>query len=367
MRRLTAALLAVLLLSLLVARLTPDRPPQPPSLEGISLALADLAAQVSPAVVQVSVQMTVEQFLEEHHEAPGIDPEALRQRVEADGVEPFPPIELGAGSGFVIDADEGFIVTNHHVVVDASGLVVVFQDGRQAQAELVAADALSDLAVIRVPAELTTTALSWGDASSLRPGELVMACGSPLDLFGSVSIGVLSAKGRNPLVNIPGGYEEFLQFDATIDQGSSGGPLCDVEGRVVGVNSAISGESWSGIGFAVPETLARPVIDALIAEGEVRRGYLGIRLESVTAAMAARVGLPYPYGVAVGAVEAGTPAEAAGLEQGDLLLALDGERIQRVESFRVRIASHKPGDKVLLTVFRDGDETDLSAVLGRLH
>ncbi len=277
----------------------------------------------------------------------------------------------GFGSGFVIDAIRGIVVTNHHVVGGAAANVkVVLGDGRTEAAEVVATDPATDVAVVRIPPGFARAQLSWGDSDVLRPGHLVLAVGSPLGMQGTTSVGVVSALGRTlpDLEQIR--YMDFLQFDAFIDQGSSGGPLCDMRGRVVGINTAIRstksgpGGAWSGYSYAVPSRIARHVVEDLLEHGEVRRGWLGTRVEPVRAGDAELLGLLRPYGVSIQEVVAGSPAERAGLRKGDVILAIEGREVPGVGPFLARIATYPPEAELELRVWRRKKPLEVTVVLG---
>lgn len=270
------------------------------------------------------------------------------------------------GSGFVVDATRGYIVTNEHVVrsVDAN-ITVTLYDGRHVQADVVGTDPGTDIAVLRILPGFARQQLAWGDSDALRPGHMVLAVGSPLDLTGSTSLGIVGGLGREiadpgePLV-----VQDFLQLDAFIDHGSSGGPLVDMRGQVMGVNTAIRGNNWQGIGYAVPAAIARRVVADLIAYGEVRRAYLGVsETEDVTARYAELAGLERPFGARVKEVADGSPAQTAGLRRGDVILTVNGKEVLGRANLIARVNALAPEDKVRLGVWRDGKLVTLEAVL----
>ncbi len=300
------------------------------NLSEISESLADLAARIRPGTVYLEVEQ------------------------KSGGRR-----EGGMGSGFVVDSVEGLVVTNAHVVGGQdSRVTVVLADGRRDSGTVVGLDPLADVALVRISPGLATHRLEWGDSDSLRPGHLVLALGSPLGRTFSTSFGVVSALGRTDLqLPVKGAYQDFIQFDAFIDHGSSGGPLLDMEGRVVGINTAIGGslDAWQGISYAVPEALARRVVEALAENGETRRGWLGVSTAGgeVTASYADAVGLDRPYGVRVRKVTPDSPAEKASLRRGDIILAVDGYEISSHEQLRSRLAALGPGIRVRLRLWRD--------------
>ena len=269
------------------------------------------------------------------------------------------------GSGFVVDATQGYVVTNHHVVTDVEAeITVTLHDGRHVQADVVGTDPGTDLAVLRILPGFARTQLPWGDSDALRPGSMVLAVGSPLDLTGSTSLGVIGGLGR--VITDDGQLEiqDFLQIDAFIDHGSSGGPLVDMRGAVVGVNTAIRGSNWQGIGYAVPSAIARRVVDDLIRHGAPRRSYLGVSdMSDVTARYAELNGLERPFGARVQEVAEGSPAEAAGVRRGDVILKIDGKEIWGRNKLIARVQSYPPGATITLDVWRDGKVVTLRATL----
>jgi serine protease Do len=270
------------------------------------------------------------------------------------------------GSGFIFDQD-GHIMTNNHVVSDAEEITVTLNDGTQYDATLVGRDPATDVAVIKIEPEGSLPALSLGDSDAMKVGEWVAAVGNPFhELEGTLTVGVVSAKGRSDL-RIAGGapvYQSFIQTDASINYGNSGGPLCNVRGEVIGINAAIN-PSGQGIGFAIPINLAKKIGDQLIAGGEVVRGYLGVLPQALTDDLAEGLGLEGQKGVVVGSVEKGTPAEEAGLEEGDIILTFDGAPVDDVDQFRMLVADTPVDSTVPIKVLRGGKEKTLTAKLVR--
>lgn len=275
----------------------------------------------------------------------------------------------GEGSGFVVDAFTGLIVTNAHVVKEAKTVRVIFYDRREEIGKVLGVDRLTDLAVVKIPPGAARKQLSWGDSDRLRPGTLVMAVGSPLQLNGTTSLGVVSALHRK--LN-PGSdnYEDFVQFDAFIDRGSSGGPMVDMGGEVVGINTAIgaSGGSttWSGISYAVPSAIARRFCEDLAEHGRVRRGWLGIRVDRVSADLAKNLSMERPHGAVLRWVDPNGPAQAAGLKANDVLLSVDGVEIADSSHVRARVAALAPGAKAKFRVLQNGKVVVIDAVIGEL-
>ena len=291
-------------------------------------------------------------------------PEPFRRFFEFPEPEWEPPPQRGNGSGFILDA-EGNIITNDHVVADASRITVRLLDGREFDAEVVGSDPTTDVAVIRPAEEVEDLPhVELGNSDDVQVGDWVLALGNPLGLDFTVTAGIVSAKGRQ-LSGRETALESYIQTDAAINPGNSGGPLIDLQGRVIGVNSAISGgPRFVGYGFAVPANLARRVVDDLLEYGYVRRPRLGIRISSVTAVDAEAYGLEEVAGAEVNTVEEGSPADEAGLEIGDVIVALDGEPMDDATALTTALAERQPGEEVVLTVIRDGKRRRLTAKLG---
>ncbi|MGH7501877.1 MAG: trypsin-like peptidase domain-containing protein [Longimicrobiales bacterium] len=315
------------------------------------------AASVAlPAVVRVNVTRSIEAGSRGAPFEP--DPEAQDRRAR------------GTGSGFIVDPT-GHILTNHHVVAEAERVSVVLTDGRDYPAEVVGADPNTDIAVIRITSDADEPfpAAQLGDSDQLTVGDWVLALGNPLDLEFTVTAGIVSAKGRalNILRNDDGTQlEAFIQTDAAINPGNSGGPLVDLLGRVVGINSAIQSETgfFAGAGFAIPINLARKVANDLIRDGVVHRPRLGVVIQDVTAADAAVYGLPRITGAEIASVTPGQPAARAGLEMGDVVIAVNGEPIASVTELQARIARFQPDETVRLSLIRYGQTLEREVELG---
>jgi len=268
----------------------------------------------------------------------------------------------GQGTGFVVAAD-GVILTNAHVVKDASRITVRFDDGTTRKARVVGADEKSDVAVIRVDAD-ELPHLELADSDAIRVGEWVVAIGNPFGLTQTVTAGIVSAKGRDS-VGIAD-FENFIQTDAAINPGNSGGPLLDLDGRVVGINAAIYSRSggYQGIGFAIPANLAGAIQTQLLAHGKVSRGFLGVVIQALTPALAEAFGVDEAKGVLVSEVSSGGPADEAGVRAEDILLTLDGRPVDGPGALRNAVALLAPGAAVELVVLRDGERKTLTATLG---
>jgi S1-C subfamily serine protease len=283
-------------------------------------------------------------------------------RTDSDG-----KVSRGTGTGFVLDAARGLVVTNNHVVGAEDAVVRVrLNDGRVLDATVVGVDPKTDLAVVRIPEGEALHQLKWGDSDLLKPGTWVMAVGNPLGEIGTTSLGVIS--GLNRTLTLPSiVYANFLQFDAYIDRGSSGGPLVNMAGEVVGINTAISGQVWQGAGYAVPSQMARSIVKQLITNQSVSRGYLGVQSKDVSSNYATQVGLSRPYGARVTKVIEDSPADQAGLRRGDILLAVDGKEISTHDELRARISTTAPGRSVEFKVWRDRKAMRVQIVLAELE
>ncbi|MCB1422595.1 MAG: DegQ family serine endoprotease [Nitratireductor sp.] len=269
------------------------------------------------------------------------------------------------GSGFVISAD-GLIVTNNHVIADADEIVANFADGSKLVAELVGTDPKTDLAVLRVKPDGDLPFVSLGDSEKSRIGDWVMAIGNPFGLGGSVSIGIVSAIGRD--IN-SGPYDNFIQTDAAINRGNSGGPLFNMSGEVIGINTAIISPSGGsiGIGFAIPSALAKPVVDQLVEFGETRRGWLGVQIQLVSEEIAESLGLADAKGALVGDVFKDGPADKAGIQSGDIVLSFDGKDIDTMRDLPRVVADTPVGKEVDVVLFRKGEKQTVQVEVGRLE
>ena len=292
-----------------------------------------------------------------------------------EGLEPFfggsrsrqqaprqAPRQSGLGSGVVIKSD-GYILTNNHVIDGADKITVEFADGKSAVAKLVGSDPPTDLAVLKVEQTGLPT-LSYGDSDAARVGDVVLAFGNPLAVGQTVTMGIVSAKGRATGVG-DGSYEDFLQTDAPINQGNSGGALVDLQGQLLGINAQILSPSGGniGLGFAIPASMARAVADQLIKDGKVHRSKLGVTVQAITPELAEGLGISQLRGALVSGVEPGSPGEKAGLREGDVITALDGQPLADSNQLRNKVATSAPNRPVELTVLRDGRETTMTATL----
>lgn len=320
-------------------------------------AIVDIADKAKSTVVTVSVTQTVEapqNPLSRFFGDPRQGPEQYKRR--------------GQGSGVIVSG-EGYILTNNHVVENASEVEVQLYNDKKYDAEIVGSDPLTDIAVLKIDTD-NLDVIKLGDSENLRVGEMVLAIGSPLQatLAHSVSMGIVSAKGRSiGIIEEGAGYENFIQTDAAINPGNSGGALVNMDGQLVGINTAIASRSGGsdGIGFAVPIDIAKNVMKSIIENGRVVRGYLGIRMGGeVDDTMAKALGLDEAYGIIVGEVTEGGPAAKAGLQADDIIQTINGEPVRNWGSLRTSIGTSPPGTKVELGIVRDGEKKTLTVTLG---
>jgi len=268
------------------------------------------------------------------------------------------------GSGFIIDA-AGFVVTNGHVVSEADEISVTLHDGTKLPAKLVGSDAPTDLALLKVESRKPLTAASWGNSDQTRIGDWVVAIGNPFGLGGSVTAGILSARARDIQ---QGPYDDYLQTDASINRGNSGGPLYNMSGEVIGINTAIYSPTGGsvGIGFAIPSTIARPVIEQLKDRGQVRRGWLGVQVQRVTPDIADSLGMPEPKGALVTSVSPDSPAGQGGIRQGDIITSFNGKPVEQMRELPRIVAATEIGRKVPMDVLREGKPQTLDVTVGEL-
>ncbi len=320
--------------------------------------LAPLLEQVTPAVVNIGVVTRVPAT-----ENPLLRDPFFRRFFDMPEPAPVQPRQ-SAGSGVIVDAERGYILTNHHVIDNADEITVTLKDRRSFVAKLIGSDAGTDIALLQVDAG-GLRALALGDSDGLAVGDFVIAIGNPFGLGQTVTSGIVSALGRSGL-NIEG-YEDFIQTDASINPGNSGGALVDLDGRLIGINTAIIGPAGGnvGIGFAVPVNMAQAVMEQLVSYGEVRRGRLGIGIQDVTPDLASALSLERANGAVINRVEPDSPAEAAGLQAGDVVVALDGREVRNAADLRNRVGLLRIGEDVAITVLRDGKERSVRARIGK--
>ena len=328
---------------------------------------AALAQQVMPAVVNINTTKTIEARTQRRPFPRGQDP--FEQFFGEDFWERFggqraPMKQRSLGSGFVID-DAGYVVTNRHVVDGADDIEVQFANGKQYKAKLVGDDAKTDVALLKIKTDDRLPSVPLGDSDRLQIGDWVLAVGNPFGLAHTVTAGIVSARDR---VIGAGPYDDFIQTDASINPGNSGGPLFDQRGRVIGIATAIFSQSGGniGIGFATPINLARAVVDQLRASGRVVRGWLGVSIQPLGPELRKALGLGDQEGALIADIVRKSPAEAAGLQRGDVVIGLAGKRITEPGTLSREIAMARPGSKIELRVLRDGHERTIDVRVGNL-
>lgn len=328
--------------------------------------LAPLVKEIGPAVVNIATtgEMEQPQTQQPQQPHPFFDHPFFK---EFFGDRPPPrrqPRRPGAmGSGVIVDAENGYLLTNHHVIDKATKIVVTLTDRRQLEAELVGADPETDIALLKVePEELT--AMPLADSGALEVGDYVVAIGNPFGLGQTVTAGIVSAVGRSGL-GIES-YEDFIQTDAAINFGNSGGALINLKGELVGINTAIFARAGGniGIGFAIPINMARQVMDQLVTHGEIQRGRIGVQIQDLTPEFAEALGTSYQKGALVAQVLSGTPAEAAGIQRGDVVVQMNGKPVTGSADLRNKVGLLRVGDAVRLTVVREGETMTIDLAVG---
>jgi serine protease Do len=333
---------------------------------------ANLIEAVKPAVVSIAI--TGHAGAGPRHSMPELElppgsplEKYFRDLYRFKGEPPkgAPSREMRAlGSGFIVDED-GYVVTNNHVVEHADEVTVILEGGSRRQAKIIGRDPRTDLALLKIESEEPLPYVRFTDSDDAKVGDWVVAVGNPFGLGGSASAGIISARGRDIQ---SGPYDDFLQIDAPINRGNSGGPLFDGSGRVIGVNTAIFSPSGGnvGIGFAIPANLAEPIIAELKTKGRVERGWLGVHIQEVTESLAEGLGLEEETGALVSSVNPDSPAERAGLQPGDVIIGFDGETVDDVRALPRLVAGTDEGDETSIRVWRDGKEKSLQVTIGRL-
>ncbi|MFZ3178086.1 MAG: Do family serine endopeptidase [Methylovirgula sp.] len=338
---------------------------------------ADLAAQVSDAVVNISATQAYED--QSAGGEPELDPgtpfddlfdEFFRHHQDQGGdseqlINPHERRSNSLGSGFVIDPS-GIIVTNNHVIADSDDVTVIFTDGTKLRAQVIGKDTKVDVAVLKVKSDKPLKAVKFGDSDRMRVGDWVIAVGNPFGLGGSVTAGIVSARNRDI---DSGPYDNYIQTDAAINKGNSGGPLFNMNGEVIGINTAILSPSGGsiGIGFATPSDTVVPVIDQLRKYGETRRGWLGVRIQPIDDSIAASLNLGNVHGALVAGTDANGPAAQAGIVTGDVIVKFDGEAIQDAHQLPKFVAATPVGKSVEVVILRKGQELTKAVTLGRLE
>jgi serine protease Do len=326
---------------------------------------ADLAAKVTPAVVNISSTQHVaaspdeaapfdfpkgspfEEFFKHHQQGPG-------------GKDKGQDL-TALGSGFIIDPS-GYVVTNDHVVDDATDVQVTLTNGKDYPAKVIGTDKKTDLALLKISAPAPLPYVAFGNSDTMRVGDWVLAVGNPFGLGGTVTTGIISARGRDIH---SGPFDNFLQVDASINRGNSGGPTFNLDGEVIGINTAIASPNGGsvGIGFAIPSNMAKPVIAALREHGRVDRGWIGVQIQAVTPEIAGSLGLPQPGGALLASVQPNGPAEAAKLQQGDVILSFDGQTVSEMRELPRIVAATPAGKRVDVVIWRDGARKTVSLTI----
>jgi Do/DeqQ family serine protease len=339
----------------------PAAPPAPVVVDGMRTSYSDIVDKTSPAVVRIESD-----HKEKAPTGQGTPFDDFFHQFQMPQNQ-RPQIERGVGSGVIVNAD-GTILTNNHVVEGADKITVQMSDNKSYAAKVVGTDVPSDLAVIKIEAE-NLPFLTLGNSDSVRVGDIVLAIGNPLGIGQTVTAGIISAKGRRTGLS-DGSFEDFLQTDAPINRGNSGGALVNLNGELIGINSQIlsSGQQGGsiGIGFSIPSNMAKSVMDQLVKDGKVRRGMLGIGIQNPTEGLAKSLDLKDRSGIIISSVKPGSAADKAGLKRYDMIIAINGEKMVDSNVLRNKVAGTPPGTEIKLTVIRDGKELELTATLDEL-
>ena len=359
MKRADLALAAILA----TAVIAPSAPAAMPAMVGDTPvpSLSPIVKKVSPAVVNIATRGTIR---DRGPQNPLLDDPFFRRffDVPPDSGPRERPFQ-SAGSGVIFDAKAGYIVTNAHVVENASEITVTLQDGRDLKAEVVGSDEPSDVAVLKVKSDGSLVQIGLGDSAKVEVGDFVLAIGNPFGLQHTVTSGIISGLSRSGIN--PDGYEDFIQTDASINPGNSGGALVNLRGELIGINTAILSRSGGniGIGFAIPVNMAHSVMDQLIKYGSVKRGQLGVSMYTVTPDIAHALGLPNATGALVSQIVDGSPAQKAGIHVNDVITSVNGQQVKSNSELRNSIGLLRVGDKVEIGVLRDGKPLKVTAII----
>jgi len=378
---LTTALTAPVLIAPLFT--TPVAVAAAPTVSGVQ-DFSDLAAKVTPAVVNVAV--TMKAGADEGDEMHMADKDRSDQQKQMEefmqrfaerfgqpmqpgqpgrpGMKPQRPAQKGqaVGTGFIVD-EKGWIVTNFHVAGKADEIMVTLSDGRKLPAKMMGGDEKTDVALLKVESDKPLPYVTFGDATKVRVGQPVMAVGNPFGLGGTVTTGIVSARGRDIQ---SGPFDDYIQTDAAINRGNSGGPLFDMEGKVIGINTAIFSPTGGniGLGFAIPASLAQPVVDQLKVNGRVERGLLGVQIQPISEELAKSMSFDGEKGALVAQVSPDSAAMAAGIKSGDVIKSVDGKNVDTIKDLTRMISGMKPGTSAQLGVWRDGKDITVTAKIG---
>ena len=330
--------------------------------QSVPESFADLAEKLMPSVVNISTTQTV---VTNNNPFPfTFPPGSPFEDMFREFGTPQERKSSALGSGFIID-EKGLVVTNNHVIQDAEDILVIVNGDQEFKAKVIGADPLSDIAVLQLETEKKFIPVAFGDSDKARIGDWVIAIGNPFGLGGTVTSGIISARNRSIGLSR---YEDYIQTDASINSGNSGGPLFDMNGNVIGINTAILGRSGSvGIGFSIPSNSAKLVIDQLIEFGETKRGWLGVRIQDVTQEIADVEKLDEPRGALVASVAENSPSEKGGIKAGDIILEFNGVKINQMKELPAIVAKTKVGTKVKVKIWRNKREMTKSILLGRLE
>ena len=331
--------------------------------QNIPNSFADLAEKLMPSVVNISTTQTV---VTRSNPFPNFQfpPGSPFEDMFKEFGTPQERQSSALGSGFIID-EKGIVVTNNHVIEGAEDIVVQVNGEKKFNAKVIGADPLSDIAILKIDSKESFLPVKFGDSDKARIGDWVMAIGNPFGLGGTVTSGIISARNRSIGLSR---YEDYIQTDASINSGNSGGPLFDMNGDVIGINTAILGRSGNvGIGFSIPSNSAKIVIDQLIKFGETKRGWLGVRIQDVTKEIAEVENLDEPRGALVASVAPNSPSEKAGVKSGDIILEFNGERIRQMKELPIIVARTEVGKKVKVKIWRNKKEVTKTITLGRLE
>jgi Do/DeqQ family serine protease len=342
-------------------------PAAPVVVDGVRTSYADVVEKTSPAVVRITAEHKTKAPTQQQFPF-GDDP--LFRQFQIPQQNQGPQIERGLGSGVLVSAD-GTILTNNHVIEGADKITIQMTDDKTFDAKVVGTDKPSDLAVLKIEAQ-NLPFLTLGNSDSVRVGDIVLAIGNPLGIGQTVTAGIISAKGRRTGLSDGTSFEDFLQTDAPINRGNSGGALVNLNGELIGINSQILSPGGAnggniGIGFSIPSNMAKSVMEQLLRDGKVHRGMLGINIQNLTEDIARAKDLKDTAGVLVSNVKPGSAADKAGIKRGDVITAINGEKIEDTNVLRNKVAGTMPGSEIKLTVVRGGSETELTATLDEFN
>jgi Do/DeqQ family serine protease len=341
----------------------PAPPPQPVSVDGVRTSYADVVERTSPAVVRIESDIKTKGQMMQF---PFGDDDMFRNVPGQPQPQQRPQLQRGIGSGVIVSAD-GTILTNNHVVEGAEKITVQTNDDKTFEAKVVGTDKPSDLAVLKIEGQ-NLPFLTLGNSDNVRVGDIVLAIGNPLGIGQTVTAGIISAKGRRTGLSDSSSFEDFLQTDAPINRGNSGGALVSLTGELIGINSQILSPGGTnggniGIGFSIPSNMARDVMEQLLKNGKVHRGMLGIFIQNITDDTAKALELKDTVGVLVSDVSKGSAADKAGIKRGDIITAINGEKIEDSNVFRNKVAGTPPGTDIKLSIVRNGQAQDVTAKL----